>query len=137
MYTNTYRMAQGKVKQFDSSYERNYQKRNQKFGIPLSCKTVIKRYNPFKEKRGVFNTCKGDVTWRQSRKMLHYKHKADNIQLNKVCSGLLPNKYRFFYSPIMQIMQIVKGDVICIFLLNIWPIFLSGNGGVYITYNDL
>lgn len=92
MYTNTYRTAQRKVKQFDSSYERNYQKRNQKFGIPLSCNTVIELYNPFKEKRGVFNTNKVDVTWRQSGKMLHYKHKADNIQLNKVCSGLLPKK---------------------------------------------
>lgn len=33
-----------------------------KVWIPLSCNTVIKRYIPFMEKRGVFKTYKVDVT---------------------------------------------------------------------------
>lgn len=74
-------------------------KTEKKFWSLLSCSTVIKRYIPFMEKRGVFKTYKVKIAWRQrAGKMLHsYKHEPDEKH-NKVCSGLLP-KNRDFLQP--------------------------------------
>lgn len=76
-------------------------KTEKKFWSLLSCSTVIKRYIPFMEKRGVFKTYKVKIAWRQraGKKMLHsYKHEPDEKH-NKVCSGLLPKNREIFLQP--------------------------------------
>lgn len=111
----------GNAKQLDSSYKNKSETKSlDSLELQLSDKTF--------------------PSWRKDNKSgrcyIVTSKKLTNIQLNKVCSGLSP-KYIDFYNPIMQIIQSKKEKQLEIFAMLWWcKIFLSGNGGVFMSLNN-